>query len=118
MRNNTLMWTLVQHSGFTTGGDPMFRKGLEEAGVEQPGLKDKIVIAGGFLFGSYADADTIAHDIMYHYLDTVEDDGALYLRPKAEGRFEPISLGGRKLYVPTPEEAARADALMVRRQAS
>jgi hypothetical protein len=86
-------WTLVQHSGYSYGGDSQFQKGVEERQVSTAREAERITKAGGVLLDSYLKARDLAMKEMYP-----SGEGLI---PDARGTFNRRVLIGRlPLYVP------------------
>jgi hypothetical protein len=86
-------WTLVQHSGYVSGGKPGFARAVEEGAIDRAGVEAKVAAAGGLVFDSYNEAAAAAETENYP-----PDVVGLY--PRVRGSFGTIEVGGRRLYIP------------------
>lgn len=88
--------TVVQHSGCGYSGNPQFEKGLEPRHVATKADANRVKIAGGLLFESYAEADAFCDKAMY-------PEGYGGLTPNAQGSFSDQEIDGLKIYIPLVE---------------
>lgn len=87
------MYTVVQHSGVTTGHTE-FARGLEPRGVTNQSVISKIREAGGLLFADYGSADDYCDEEMY-------PPNVAGLIPQAPGRFNELcKVDGSPIYLP------------------
>jgi hypothetical protein len=92
-----MTYTLVQHSGWTVGLDPLFQRAVEACAVVSARDAERVRTAGGVVFASYAEACEAEERTNY----PPEVKGLI---PRAPGRFaERKGLGA--IYVPPAEPA-------------
>lgn len=98
-------WTVVQHSGYGYGGDPLWRGGIEVrelTGHDEPDgsrrtarqerrLVEKL---GGMLFTSYQEAVAFEDKV------NLDGDG---MYPHAPGKFAKDKIDGLAIYIPVRE---------------
>lgn len=92
-----IKWTLVQHSGFTYGGKPGFRRGVELVSVTARDAA-RITNAGGKLYETYSDGRDAEMGENY-------PPGVDGLYPQVRGTFSRTKLNGSPVYIPAPEPA-------------
>lgn len=96
--SKTMLWAVVQHSGFGYKNDPGFKKGLELRNVTAKDA-ERIKAAGGVVFDTYTEADEYAFVEMY-------PEGASGLYPQARGAFSKRVVDGLRIYLPTDSGGA------------
>lgn len=87
------MYTLVQHSGYTVGGKPEFRKAVEAIGGVSAREAEKIRAIGGLVFTDYENATTAEEAENY----PPEVAGFI---PTVRGKFSDHKVRGARIYVP------------------
>lgn len=85
------MYTLVQHSAWVAKRDPAFEKGLESRKITTA-QAEKVVRAGGEVFGDYMEAEDFAEREQY-------PPGHEGFLPAAPGSFSRTVVEGAPLYV-------------------
>lgn len=83
-------YTLIQHTGYSVGGNPQFKNAVEERSVT-PAEARRVKRAGGCLFDSYTKAHEAAQAENY-------PPDVVGLIPKARGTFLTHKLDGIPLY--------------------
>ncbi len=88
-----MQWTMVQHTGFTGGGNPQFEQSVEKRSVRGAKVIAAIKAAGGVVFDDYLEADAFEDAANY-------PPGVSGLIPQAAGRFTNIKNFPEPVYVP------------------
>lgn len=86
-------WTIVQHSGYGYGADPLFARGLESRVVTTVAEARRVEAAGGELFDSYNAAEDFVERASY-------PDGYGGLIPQAQGAFSEVLFDDLAIYIP------------------
>ena len=90
-----MKYTLVQHTGWSVGGNPQFQRAVEELAVD--GRQAKAVErAGGVVFDSYG----AAADAQYKENYPPEVGGLI---PGVRGKFSARKIEGSRIYIPAVE---------------
>lgn len=87
-----MYYTLIQHSGYTIGGNPQFRAAVENASVNNKEAK-KIIEVGGLVFNGYGESYDAAHKFNY----PLNSSGLI---PQADGSFKKVKDVGM-VFVPS-----------------
>lgn len=100
-------YTLIQHTGYTVGGNPQFFGAVEEAWVRGDPLRKAIETAGGIIFDTYTVADRAAYAVNY-------PGRSAALIPHAKGGFHALNHGKERyqLYIPTDEDRQAFDIII------
>ena len=85
-------YTLVQHSGFGYSNKEEFENGVEHRAVDSITDLKTVGRAGGFLFNSYAEANTAEDRENY-------PEGCEHLAPRVSGKFSERVVDGLRVYI-------------------
>jgi hypothetical protein len=91
-----MAYTLVQHTGYTVGGNPQFKAAVEERAVQTKRQERAIRRAGGVIRTSYSAARDLATATNY-------PPGAVGLIPHAKGKFVTRKGFDEPIFVPHEE---------------
>ncbi len=97
-------YTLVQHSAFGYGGDPAFRRAIEERTTTAEEQKT-VEKSGGLLYPTYAAASEAAMEINY------PPGYGGFLAPRVNGSFSPTKIDDLAIYLPAPNEWGRREQI-------
>lgn len=92
-------YTLIQHTGYSIGGNPQFMAAVECAWVSGSVLLRKIQEKGGVIFDSYHAASTAEMTANY-----TPDNKSII--PRVRGTFSSLRFDGTvyRLYIPTSDD--------------
>lgn len=94
-------WTLVQHSAWLINQDPQFKQATEVNHITAAEAK-KVTAAGGLVFDDYSKVSDA------EMAENYPDDGYGGLIPSCNGRFGPLTVDGRPVYIPDVSVEQRA----------
>lgn len=99
-----MYYTLIQHTGYSAGGNPQFSRAVELHSLS-PRYARAALAAGGLVFATYEQAEEAEMAINY---PLPEYQGLI---PAAEGTFRPARAASHMhmLYVPTAADKERVD---------
>lgn len=91
-------YTVVQHSGYTYGGNPEFEQAVEPRMI--PNVRDlrKVQAAGGVVLDGYVEAEDFCDAANY-------PPGTEGIVPQARGTFADVRVDSLRVYVPVREVA-------------
>jgi hypothetical protein len=87
-----MMYTIVQHTGYTVGGKPEFKQAVEERCITSSADVAHVAKAGGLLYNSYQEAREAAEKFNYPagYTGYIPQAKGTFTRPANNGFKEPL----------------------------
>jgi len=88
------LYTLVQHSGYSVGGNPQFLRAVELQSVHNQETFNLIQRVGGYIYDNYKEASDAEYSTNY------PSEVYGFLVPNVAGGFSEATCEGKKIYTP------------------